>query len=80
VQAQENRSTTFQPAPGGGETRSGELLLVEAYAILWVLALAFVFGSMRKQARLEARLAELASDLERARAGRPPSKGEGGDG
>ena len=36
----EDRSTTFQPVEGGPEQHSGSTLLVEAYAVLWVILMA----------------------------------------
>jgi hypothetical protein len=59
---QGERATTFQPVEGGGETRSGELLLVEAYAVLWLLLMGWLVLLWRKQNTLRTRL----DDLERA--------------
>ena len=53
------RTTEFQAVEGGAETMSGETLLVEAYAALWILLFAFVFFAWRKQGRIDARVAEL---------------------
>lgn len=57
----------FQPVEGGGATRSGELLLVEAYAVIWLVAFAFLLLSVRRQRRLEARLEQLESAIAQAR-------------
>lgn len=56
------RSTTFQPVEGGSEHRSGETLLVEAYVVLWVILMGWLFLLWRKQNNLHTRL----DDLERA--------------
>jgi hypothetical protein len=53
------RETTFRPVEGGRETTSGELLLIEAYAALWIILLGFLFISWRRQSRIDARVAEL---------------------
>jgi CcmD family protein len=53
------RNSEFRAVEGGSETMSGETLLVEAYAALWIILFGFVFLSWRKQARIDARVAEL---------------------
>ena len=55
------RSTTFQPVLGGTEHRSGETLLVAAYAGLWLLLLGWVLMQWTKQTALARRVAELES-------------------
>ncbi len=45
---------------------SGAWLLVEAYALVWLLVFAFVWLSARRLGRLEARICELEQQLERA--------------
>jgi hypothetical protein len=63
----DDRSTTFQPVPvNAGETRSGSTLLIEAYAVLWVILMAWLFFQWRKQASLGARLDELERAIDRA--------------
>lgn len=57
------RATQFQAVEGGPETTSGELLLVEAYAAVWLVVFAFVFVSWRRQARIDARMGELEKRL-----------------
>ena len=52
-------STEFKAVEGGSETMSGETLLVEAYAAIWVILFAFIVASWRKQARIDARVDEL---------------------
>ena len=54
-----SRSTQFVPVEGGTETTSAEAMLVAAYLVMWALLLAFVGLGWRRQARVEARLAEL---------------------
>jgi hypothetical protein len=59
-------ANTSAPTPDGrnvefraveqGQTRSGELLLVEAYAITWVILFAFVGIIWRKHTKLAARI------------------------
>lgn len=69
-----DRATTFQAVESGGETRSGSALLVEAYAVLWVILMAWLWISWRKQAALHGRLAELERALDRAAAKAEKSK------
>jgi hypothetical protein len=58
------RETEFRAVQGGStEMASGEVLLVEAYAGLWVILLAFLLISWRRQTRLDARMAELERSL-----------------
>ncbi len=70
------RSTAFVSVPdGGGASPSAELLLVIAYASMWLLVLGFVWISFRRLARLDARLRDLEEALARrdaARAEREP--------
>jgi hypothetical protein len=61
-----DRSTTFQPVEGGTEHRSGETLLVSAYAGLWVLLLGWVAFQWTKQTALARRLDELESLVAKA--------------
>jgi hypothetical protein len=60
-QTPDDRATTFQAVKGEPEHYSGETLLVSAYAVLWVIILAWVALVWRKQAALAVRL----DDLER---------------
>jgi hypothetical protein len=61
--AQVPRETAFRPVEGGRETTSGELLLIEAYAALWIILLGFLLVSWRRQSRIDARVAELERSL-----------------
>jgi len=53
------RSTEFHAVEGGAEVMSGETLLVEAYAALWIILFGFIFVSWRRQSRIDARVSEL---------------------
>jgi CcmD family protein len=59
--APDDRATAFQAVKGEPEHYSGETLLVTAYAVLWVIVLAWVAMAWKKQAGLSRRL----DDLER---------------
>jgi hypothetical protein len=62
----DERSTTFQPVEGGPEQHSGATLLIEAYAVLWVILMAWLVFQWRRQATLGARLDELERAIDRA--------------
>jgi CcmD family protein len=64
----EDRSTTFQPVQGGNQMQSGERLLVEAYAAIWVVMFVFLALMFRRQRRLDQRIEALDNALRRARA------------
>ena len=53
------RSQQFVPVEGNTETTSAEALLVAAYLVMWALLIAFIGFGWRRQARVEARLAEI---------------------
>jgi hypothetical protein len=55
----DDRATSFQAVQGEPEHYSGEMLLVSAYAVLWVIVLAWVALVWRKQAALTVRLDDL---------------------
>ena len=59
------RSTEFRAVEGGSETMSGATLLVEAYAALWIILFGFLLISWRRQARIDARVADLERALSR---------------
>jgi hypothetical protein len=63
----DDRGTAFRPVEGGGELQSGEKLLVEAYAAIWLILFALVLLSWRKQGRLGERMNILEGAIERAR-------------
>ncbi len=68
------RATQFQAVQGGGETHDGNTLMVEAYAVLWIILMGWLFLLWRKQSVLNARIDELDRVLDRA-AARQGSKG-----
>jgi hypothetical protein len=66
-----DRATTFQAVPGEKEHYSGEVLLVSAYALLWVVLLAWIAFIWRKQSELSSRLRDLEGVIDKAAAERP---------
>ena len=70
----EDRSTTFRPVQGGEQMQSGERLLVEAYAAIWVVLFALILLGWRRQRRIDARVAGLEVALAAARAEAPSKK------
>ncbi len=64
----DDRSTAFRPVEGGTEMQSGEKLLVEAYAAIWVILFALVLLSWRRQRRLDERMTSLEAAIDKARA------------
>jgi CcmD family protein len=73
----EDRATTFRPVEGGTQLASGETLLVEAYAAIWVILFALILASWRRQRGLEGRVDGLQTALDKARAAEAAS-GKGG--
>ena len=69
--APEGRSTSFQPTEGGAEQRSGATLLVEAYALIWMILMVWLVLLWRKQAALNLRLDGLEGAIVRASAKAP---------
>ena len=69
--APDGRATEFRPVSGGGQMQSGELLLVEAYAAMWLIAFALILFSWSRVRKVDDRLASLEASLsgaQRARA------------
>ena len=64
----EDRSQAFRPVQGGSELQSGEKLLVEAYAAIWLILFATIFLSWRRQKQIDQRIDVLEGALEKARA------------
>ena len=65
--ASEDRATTFQPVPGAQpEHYSGEVLLVSAYTILYVILVAWLFLVWRKAGAMQARLGDLEREIDKA--------------
>ncbi len=68
TRAQEGeREQGFKPDPGGANLQSGELLLIEAYAAIWVVAFGLILHTWRKQRQLTARLDQLQRDIAQER-------------
>jgi CcmD family protein len=63
----DDRSTTFRPVEGGNQMQSGEKLLVEAYAAIWIILFAMVLLSWRRQKKIDERIGGLESAVEKAR-------------
>ena len=72
----EDRSTAFRPVQGGAELQSGEKLLVEAYAAIWIILFVLVLLSWRRQRRLDERVTSLSTAIDRARQ-EESAKGDG---
>jgi CcmD family protein len=70
-QTPDNRSTSFVAVSGEPEHYSGEKLLVSAYAILWMILLAWVALMWRKQSALDGRLDDLEREIDKADQRRP---------
>jgi CcmD family protein len=68
----DDRSTSFRPVEGGTEMRSGTVLLVEAYAAIWLVLMVWLVMLWNKQRSLHGRLDDVERALaraEKARAG-----------
>ena len=70
----DDRSTTFRPVQGGDQMQSGERLLVEAYAAIWIVLFALILLGWRRQRKIDARVAGLEAALAQARADVPVKK------
>jgi hypothetical protein len=70
----DDRSTTFRPVQGGDQMQSGERLLVEAYAAIWIVLFALILLGWRRQRKIDARVAGLEAALAQARADVPAKK------
>lgn len=70
-----DRATSFQAVQGNGtEQYSGGVLLVTAYAVLWIVMFAWVALVWRKQRTLDSRLADLEGVIQKAAKDAPPAK------
>jgi CcmD family protein len=65
----DDRATSFRAVQGGNEMQSGEKLLVEAYAVIWLILFGFILLSWRRQRKIDDRVASLEGALAGARAG-----------
>ena len=76
----DDRSTSFRPVEGGQQMQSGEALVVEAYAAIWLIAFAFILLSWRRQRQIDQRVTNLEGALHAARRAErgvaPASKGD----
>jgi hypothetical protein len=63
----DDRNTAFRPVQGGAEMQSGEKLLVEAYAAIWVILFVLILLSWRRQRGIDERMSVLSSALDKAR-------------
>lgn len=67
TQGADDRSTAFRAVEGGNEMQSGEKLLVEAYAALWLILFGLILISWRRQKAIDARVFTLESELAKVR-------------
>lgn len=76
-----DRGQAFEPVQGG-DTTSGEVLLIEAYAAMWLVALVLVLMSWSRQKGIEQRIASLRGAIDKVRAdverAPQPAKSESG--
>lgn len=63
----DDRSTAFRPVEGGAQMQSGEKLVVEAYAAIWLIVFAFILFSWRRQRHIDQRVTNLEAALQSAR-------------
>lgn len=61
----DDRAQEFAPVEGGGEVASGEVLLVQAYAAVWLIAFGLILGANRRQKKLDERIESLRAELRR---------------
>jgi len=75
----QDSSSAYRGVPGGAGDQSGTLLLVEAYAAIWLLVFALILWTLRRQRQMNVRIAALETELQRARDGadaaQPPDGG-----
>lgn len=74
-----DRAQTFRPVVGEVELSSGALLLVEAYAAIWIILFALVLLSWRRVRRIEARVAGLEAAVDAARKAAESKEEEAGE-
>ena len=74
----DERSEAFRSVSGGPELQSGEKLLVEAYAAIWLILMGLLLLSWRRQSKLDGRIASLEKALARAEALQSSGAGEVG--
>jgi hypothetical protein len=64
----------FRPVAGGDQVQSGEMLLVEAYALIWLFAFVFLLLSWRRQRAIDGKVAELEAQMAKVRERTPPGE------
>lgn len=62
----QDRATTFQPVENAPEAHNGTTLLVEAYSVLWLILMGWIFMIWRKQSSVDARISGLEQAIDRA--------------
>jgi len=62
----DDRATSFRAVEGGGNMQSGEKLLVEAYAAIWLILFVMIWFSWRRQKKIDARVDDLEAAVARA--------------
>jgi CcmD family protein len=65
--ASEDRAQSFRAVEGGNQMQSGERLLVEAYAAIWLIVFGMLLLSWRRQRRLDRRIDALDAAIAKAR-------------
>ena len=68
--------TAYRPVQNEPEVQSGERLLVEAYAAIWIVLFAMILFGWRRQRRIDARITGLEASLAQARTAQPAKKAE----
>lgn len=67
TQNADDRATAFRSVQGGNQMQSGEMLLVEAYAAIWILLFLMLFLFWRRQAGMNQRIDSLEQAIAEAR-------------
>lgn len=62
-----DRAQAFRPVEGGNQMQSGERLLVEAYAAIWLILFMMLLLSWRRQRRIDRRIDALEAAIAKAR-------------
>ena len=73
----DDRAKEFRPVSGQTEMQSGERLLVEAYAAIWLIVFAIVMVSWRRLRQIDQRIDGLEAAVARARAA--PARSSAGE-
>jgi CcmD family protein len=68
--------TVYRPVQNAPEVQSGEKLLVEAYAAIWIVLFVMILFGWRRQRKIDARITGLETSLAQARAAQPAKKAE----